>query len=139
MTGSGFFAGLTLIAAGCFCFFKTNWFLNAFPALAVIYGVFQILIGFRKTQRVIDALRLKMSGWPLLAISAAITLLFGFWIALNPGMVWIGIWTFTGIAMIIEGVFDLLVCCFLYRLRFIIPTCFPYPNKMCSTQTYILP
>ena len=109
MTGSGFFAGLTLIAAGCFCFFKTNWFLNAFPALAVIYGIFQILIGFRKVQRVVDALRVKMSGWPLLAISAAITLLFGFWITLNPGMVWIGIWTFTGIAMIIEGVFDLLV------------------------------
>ena len=83
--------------------------MNVFPALAMIYGIFQILIGFRKVQRVVDALRMKMSSWPLLAISAAITLLFGFWITLNPGMVWIGIWTFTGIAMIIEGVFDLLV------------------------------
>ena len=107
--GSAFFAGLSLIAAGCFCFFMTSWFLNAFPALAVIYGVFQILIGFRKVQRVVDALRLKMSGWPLLAISAAITLVFGFWITMNPGMVWIGIWTFTGIAMIIEGVVDFVV------------------------------
>ena len=109
MKGSGFFSGLALIAAGCFCFFMTDWFLNVFPALAVIYGVFQILLGFRKVQRVVDALRLKMSGWPLLALSAAVTLVFGVWITLNPEMVWISVWTFTGLALIVEGVLDLAV------------------------------
>ena len=109
MKGSAFFSGLTLIAAGCFCFFMPDWFLDVFPALAVIYGIFQILIGFRKVQRVVDALRLKASGWPLLAISAAVTLVFGLWITLNPEMAWISVWTFTGIALIVEGVLDLAV------------------------------
>ncbi len=107
--GSGFFSGLTLTAAGCFCFFMTDWFLKVFPALAVIYGVFQILIGFRKVQRVVAALRRKMPGWQLPAVSAAVTLAFGFWITLTPEMAWIGIWTFTGIALILEGVLDLTV------------------------------
>ena len=109
MKGSGFFSGLALIAAGCFRFLKTGWFLHAFPVLAVIYGVFQILLGFRKLQRVVDALRLKLAGWQLLAISAVITLIFGFWIIANPNMAWIGIWIFTGIAMILEGITDLVV------------------------------
>ena len=60
-------------------------------------------------QRVVDALRLKASGWPLLAISAAVTLVFGLWITLNPEMAWISVWTFTGIALIVEGVLDLAV------------------------------
>ena len=109
MKGSAFFSGLTLIAAGCFCFFKADWFLSVFPALAVIYGVFQILLGFRKVQRVVDALRLKMSDWLLFAVSAAVTLMFGIWITLNPEMAWISVWTFTGIALIVEGVLDLAV------------------------------
>ena len=109
MKGTGFFSGLMMIAGGCFCFFKTGWILNAFPVLAVIYGIFQILIGFRKVQRLVDAVRLKMSGWPLIAISAAVTMVFGCWIVLNPGMAWISVWKFTGIAMIIEGVLDLVL------------------------------
>ena len=109
MKGSGFFSGLAMIAGGCFCLIKTGWFLRAFPVLAVIYGIFQILLGFRKLQQMVDALRLKMAGWWLLAISAVITLLFGFWITANPETVLLGIWTFTGVAMIIEGVVDLVV------------------------------
>ena len=109
MKGSGFFSGLAMIAGGCFCLFKTGWFLRAFPVLAVVYGIFQILLGFRKLQRMVDAIRMKIAGWWLLAISAAVTLLFGFWITANPGTVLLGVWTFTGIAMIIEGVLDLVI------------------------------
>lgn len=83
--------------------------ISVFPALAVIYGAFQILIGFRKVQRVVDALRLKTSDWLLFAVSAAVTLMFGIWITLNPEMAWISVWTFTGIALIVEGVLDLAV------------------------------
>jgi len=42
----------------------------------------------------------------LKAISAGISLLFGFIIVLNPAMTFMSIWVFTGITLIIEGVFD---------------------------------
>ena len=104
--GQAFSSGVTMISIGCFCVFASGWFKDAFPVLAVLYGLFQILIGFRKLQRMVDALRLKQPLWYLRAISAGITLLFGFLIVLNPGMTFMSIWVFTGLTLIIEGVFD---------------------------------
>ena len=104
--GQAFSSGVTMISIGCFCFFGSGWFKNVFPVLAVLYGLFQILIGFRKAQRTVDALRTKQPLWYLRAISAGITLLFGFIIVLNPGMTFMSIWVFTGITLIVEGVFD---------------------------------
>ena len=104
--GQGLSSGVTMVSIGCFCFFGSGWFKDAFPVLAVLYGLFQILIGFRKSQRMVDALRMKQPLWYLRAISAGITLLFGFIIVLNPGMTFMSIWVFTGLTLIIEGVFD---------------------------------
>lgn len=104
--GQGFSSGVTMISIGCFCFFGSGWFKDVFPVLAVLYGLFQILIGFRKAQRTVDALRTKNPLWYLKAISAGISLLFGFIIVLNPAMTFMSIWVFTGITLIIEGVFD---------------------------------
>ena len=104
--GQGFSSGAAMISIGCFCFFGSGWFKDAFPVLAVLYGLFQILIGFRIAQRTVDALRTKRPMWYLKAISAGISLLFGFIIVLNPGMTFMSIWVFTGITLIIEGVFD---------------------------------
>ena len=88
------------------CLFSGNRFKEAFPLLVVLYGVFQVLLGYRKLQRMVDALRMKAELWWLKAISAGISLLFGYIIALNPGMKLMSIWIFTGLTMIIEGVFD---------------------------------
>ena len=104
--GQGFSSGVTMISIGCFCFFGTGWFKDVFPVLAVLYGLFQILIGFRKAQRTVDSLRTKNPLWYLKAISAGITLFNGFIIVLNPGMAFMNILVFTGITLIIEGVFD---------------------------------
>ena len=104
--GSGFFSGATLITAGAFCIFSVSWLETVFPVLAVVYGVMQILFGYRKLQRMVDHLRLKKPLWWTLAISAGLSILFGFIIALNPGMTVVGIWVFTGVSMIIEGLFD---------------------------------
>lgn len=104
--GSAFYSGSIMIAAGAFCLIKSGWFAGVFPVLAVLYGLFQILIGFRKLQRVVDALRVKQELWYLKAISAGITLLFGFLIIFNPGMTMMSIWVFTGITLIIEGILD---------------------------------
>ena len=57
--GSAFSSGTILISLGLFCTLSESWFVQVFPVLAVLYGVFQILLGYRKLQRTVDALRLK--------------------------------------------------------------------------------
>ena len=115
--GSTFFSGITMITGGAYCIFGSDWFVNVFPVLAVLYGIFQVLIGFRKLQRVVDALRLGRPLWWLRAISAGITLLFGFLIAFNPTMTMMSVWVFTGITLIIEGVFDAVLLVAAYKKR----------------------
>ena len=47
------------------------------------------------------------SGSDLLSMTqTGITLLFGFIIVLNPCMAFMSIWVFTGVTLILEGVFD---------------------------------
>ena len=104
--GSGFFSGITLASVGAFCIFSGNWMERAFPVMAVVYGIMQILFGYRSLQRMVDLLRMKKKLWWTMAISAALSLLLGFIIALNSEMTMIGIWVFTGISMIIEGIYD---------------------------------
>ena len=104
--GSSFYSGVMMVTAGGFCIFRLNTLKNVFPMMAVLYGVFQIVLGYRKLQRTVDALRMKLPLWWLQAVSAGISLMFGYLIALNPGMTLMSIWVFTGITMIIEGVFD---------------------------------
>ncbi len=104
--GYTFSTGAILISSGAFCFFSSGWFKDTFPILAVLYGLFQILIGFIKLQRTVDALRAKDSLWYMRAISTVMSLLFGLLIVMNPDMTMMSIWVFTGITLIIEGVFD---------------------------------
>ena len=104
--GSGFYSGVMMVTAGGFCIFSLNTLKSVFPMMAVLYGIFQIVLGYRKLQHMVDALRMKLPLWWLQAISAGISLLFGYLIALNSGMTLMSIWVFTGITMIIEGVFD---------------------------------
>ena len=101
--GHRFYSGAVSITAGCFCFFATEWFIQVFPVLAVLYGLLQVMLGFRKLQDTMDALRLKESDWYFQAISSAVFLLCGFVTVLNPGMTAVSIWVFTGVAMIVEG------------------------------------
>ncbi len=104
--GSAFSSGVTMITAGLFLFFGSGWFISAFPLLAMLYGLVQVLLGIRKLQKMTDALRMKHPLWYLYAVSAALTLLFGFIVVLNPDMKFISIWLFTGVTLIVEGVFD---------------------------------
>ena len=104
--GSGFYSGSIMISGGALCIFGGKWFVDVFPVLAVLFGIFEILLGFRKLQRMVDSLRMKKPLWWLKAIGAAVSILFGFIITLNPQMKMMGIWVFTGITMIVEGLFD---------------------------------
>ena len=104
--GSGFYSGLVMVTAGLFCLFRADTLLEAFPVLAVLYGIFQIVLGYRKLQRMVDALRFRDPLWWMKAVSAGLSLIFGYLIAFNPEMTWMSIWVFTGITMILEGIFD---------------------------------
>ena len=115
--GSGFYSGALMITAGALCLFGRQWFEQVFPVLAVVYGAIQILLGYRKMQKAVDALRLKKQLWWMSAIGAGISLLFGFVIILNPEMTMMSIWVFTGIALIIEGLFDSAALIMLFRRK----------------------
>ena len=113
--GMNFFVGAVMISVGAFAFFATGWFVSVFPVLAVLYGLLQIALGFLETQHAIDALRMKEDYWWMRAISAAISLLFGFIIACNPGLTFISIWVFTGITLIIDACVALTALILQYR------------------------
>lgn len=54
----------------------------------------------------VDALRMKQNVWVMRAIGAGITLIFGFIIVFNPNMSLMSVWVFTGLTMLLEGIFD---------------------------------
>ena len=62
--GSGFYSGAIMLTAGLFCLLSGNWFIQVFPVLAVLYGVFQILLGYRKLQRMTKKKRLLVLKQP---------------------------------------------------------------------------
>ena len=104
--GQNLYSGLVSLALGCFCVFRAEWFVAVFPVLAVVYGILQVLLGLRYMQRAVDALRLHIPLWYLRCINAVISILFGMIIITNPAMTMLSIWVFTGLTMIIEGVFE---------------------------------
>ena len=113
--GMNFFVGAVMISVGVFAFFATGWFVSVFPILAVLYGLMQIALGYLEAQHAIDALRMKEGYWWMRAISAVISLLFGFIITCNPGITFISIWVFTGITLIIDACVALTTLILQYR------------------------
>lgn len=97
--------GLVGLCAGLFCIFKSEWFAIAFPVLTVLYGVFMILSGIGKVQWAVDLIRMKRK-WILSAVSALLSVIFGFVILKSPFETTEVLWTFTGVTMIVEAVFD---------------------------------
>ncbi len=107
--GQSFFTGSVLLTVGLTCLLGAQRFPDFFPILAVLYGLLQILLGYRKLQRTVDALRLKKDLWYMSAAAALISMVFGTIIVFNPTMSFMNIWYFTAVAMIIEALIDLAV------------------------------
>lgn len=40
--------GLIFLFIGCFCTFNSNWFIDTFPVLAILYGAVMLLAGLSK-------------------------------------------------------------------------------------------
>lgn len=100
--------GILLLLAGLFCVLKTEWFLAAFPVLAMIYGVVILVTGVGKIQLTVDMLRRKSKKWYWAAINAAVSIVCAAIILRSPFTTTAVLWVFTGISLIAEGVLDVL-------------------------------
>lgn len=106
--GQGLVKGLLATAGGVFCMAKSKWFLTAFPALTLLYGVITLVVGLFKVQMTVDRMRLRQGKWGWSACSAALALLIAAVIFVNPFGATGGLWRFIALGMIGEAAFDML-------------------------------
>ncbi len=106
------FKGLLTALGGYFCLTRSTWLAAAFPVLTILYGVVTLVSGLGKVQWTVDALRARQNRWFLMAISAAVSVVCGLVILLNPFTTTAVLWTFTGIAIIAEAVLDIVALIF---------------------------
>lgn len=106
------FKGLLFLLIGCVGMFSSNWIIGTFPLLTVVYGFLIIIVGLGKVQMGVDLIRGKEKGKVLTFISAAISLICGAIIMSNPFSTTVVLWTFTGISLIVDAVFDVIALIF---------------------------
>ncbi len=107
--GQHMMKGLTFLLGGAFCVFNSQWFLAMFPIITIIYGVIMLLCGLEKIQLTVDMLRVKRRKWYFEAISAVASIACAVVILCNLFKVVSVLWIFTGIALIVEAVLDIVV------------------------------
>ncbi len=100
--------GLIAVLAGAFCIFKTEWFVVTFPVITIIYGIVTLLIGIGKIQLAVDMLRQKYKKWFWVAINAVLSIVCAIVIMNSPFSSTAVLWIFTGVSLIIEGIFDII-------------------------------
>ena len=101
--------GLMALLTGVFCVLKSNWFVVTFPVLTIVYGIIILIAGLGKIQSTIDMIRQKKKKWFVSALSALISTVCAVIILNKPFASTAILWMFTGITLIIESVFDLIV------------------------------
>ncbi len=102
------FKGLLALVAGIFCVARSDWFIVAFPVLAVLYGVVVLIVGLFKVQWTVDLIRMKLGRWGLPAASAVVSLICSVVILGNPFGAAVALWIFTGVSLIVEAVLDII-------------------------------
>lgn len=100
--------GLVSLLAGCFCAFKSQWFIVTFPVLTIIYGIVTLVTGLGKVQLTVDLIRRKNKKWFLAAISAVVSIVCAVVIIRSPFTSTAVLWMFTGISLIVEAMLDVI-------------------------------
>ncbi len=103
----GLAKALCALTFGLFCLFKTDWFLDTFPIITVIYGIVIVFTGIIRIQWMVDMLRMRINRWYLAGIGAVLSLIFGCVILANPFESTKLLWKFVAAAMIVNAVADL--------------------------------
>lgn len=101
-----FTKGLVQVIAGVFCIFRPEWLANAFPLLAVAYGLGILVVGLIKLQWSVDVLRVNGRYWFIPGIGGISSVIFAVVIILNPFTTTAVLWMFAGISLIVEAVID---------------------------------
>lgn len=110
--GQSLTKGLIGLLLGAFCAFRSGWFVATFPVLTLLYGVVILITGLAKLQWMADTIRMKKQRWFLAGISALLSIVCGAIIISSPFGTMAVLWAFTGIALIAEAVFDIIVLIF---------------------------
>lgn len=100
--------GLIEISIGLFCVFSPGWFIETFPVLTLLYGVFLLALGVVKVQWTIDLLRLRRKQWFLALLSGGISILVAAILFHNQLETTALLWNCTAITLIVEAVFDII-------------------------------
>lgn len=100
--------GMIMLLGGAFFALSSNWLINAFPLLTILYGIGILVSGLMKVQWTVDKLRMKKNDWYLMAVSTLVSLVCSALILWNPFATMATLWKFTAITLILEAVFDLI-------------------------------
>lgn len=98
-----FVYGLVLIAIGIIVLYRVEWIVELVP---MILGVLVVASGCRKLQDVIDMKRMEYGSWVLMLILAALNVVFGVVIILNPFETAVLLFQLIGVGLIVSGLTD---------------------------------
>lgn len=99
--------GLLLLSTGCFCAFRSNWFVAVLPSFSFLLGVGVFLIGLAKIQQAMDMVRMDQKQWYYAFIGAAVSLACAATVLNGPIATKKILWIFTGIILIFVAVADI--------------------------------
>lgn len=97
--------GIALIAFGILLFVQPEFMAGIFT---VLFGILLIVDSVMRLQEAADMAKLKVKGWWIVGIIAAITLALGIVVAFNPFSSSEALMIFAGISLIVDGVSDII-------------------------------
>lgn len=95
--------GLLALSAGCFCAFRSQWFLGAF---GILLGAAIFAAGLAKIQIAMDMFRAENKRWYFGLVGAAISLICAVVILKNPFATTAALGIFIGVSLIVEAAVD---------------------------------
>lgn len=113
--------GVLCLASGIICAFFPDWVFGLLTLLhaaaATIFGLLMIIFGVYKCITFIEAKSAKIPVSPFVLFSGLISGLLGVIILLNPFSAGNFIYTFAGISLIVEAIFDIVTLIFVAKLQ----------------------
>lgn len=104
-----FVYGLIEITIGIIVLYKVDKIMELVP---VILGILVVASGCRKLQDVIDMKRMEYGNWIAMLVLAAVNVIFGVWLILDPIKVEELLERLIGIGLIVSGVTDCVIACY---------------------------
>lgn len=108
-----FVYGLIEITIGIIVLYKIDVIVQL---VSIILGVLVVASGCRKLQDVIDMKRMEYGNWIAMLVLAAVNVIFGVVLILNPSAVRTVIEQMIGIGLIVSGVTDCVIACYFTRI-----------------------